>query len=98
MEAALKSVFTLGQIRELDVAAAKDPGRGHCDFRVAACTFGNRVLPSIEAGYKTATELSHLGEGKGLTALIDYSKGGSFFDRGRLRFEVPFRVRSSGRS
>jgi hypothetical protein len=96
MDAALKTMFTFRQIRDVDLAALKDSSLGHRDFRKAAGTFGNRVLSwRIELRYEAATEVRHLGEGVRLAALVDYAKNGSFLDVDCVRFEVPARVRSS---
>jgi hypothetical protein len=95
MDAALKEMFTLGQIRDLGLAGLKDSSFGDRDVLKAAGTFGNRVLSVIEPRYEAATELRHLGEGVGLAALVDYGKNSSFFDLDRVRFEVPSRIRSS---
>ena len=95
MDAALKQMFTLRQIRDLGLAALKDSSFGDRHVLKAACTFPNRFLSVIEPRYKAATELRHLGEGVRLAALVDYGKNGSFFDLDRVRFEVPSRIRSS---
>jgi hypothetical protein len=53
MNAALKTMFTFRQIRDLDMAAWKDSSLGHRDLREAAGTFGNRVLSwRIDGGMK----------------------------------------------
>ena len=95
MDAALKKMFALRQIRDLGLAALKDSSFGDRDVLKAAGAFGNRILSVIEIRYESATERRHLGEGVGLAALVDYGKNGSFFDLDRVRFEVPSRVRSS---
>src|ERR1700730_3383014 len=95
MDAALKTMFTFRQTRDLDMAALKDSSLGHREVRKAAVTFGNRGLSVIEPVYITATELCHLGEGVRLAALADYAKNGSLLDAECVRFEVPVGVRSS---
>jgi hypothetical protein len=53
MDAALKTMFTFRQTRNLDSAGLKDSSPGHCDLRKAASTFGNRVLSwRIEPDYE----------------------------------------------
>jgi len=95
MNAALKKMFTLRQIRDLGLAALEDSSFGDCDVLKAAGTFGNRILSVIEIRYEAATEFRHLGEGVRLAALVDYGKNSSFFDLDRVGFEVPSRIRSS---
>jgi len=95
MDAALKKMFTLRQIRDLGLAALKHSSFGDRDVPKTAGTFRNRSLSVIEIRDEAATELRHLGEGVRLAALVDYGKNSSFFDLDRVRFEVPSRIRSS---
>jgi len=96
MDAALKTMFTFRQTRDLDMAALQDSSPSHRDLPKAAVTFGNRGLSRpIEARYEAATELRDLGEGVGLAALVDDAEGGSLPHVDRVRFEVPIRVGSS---
>jgi hypothetical protein len=61
MDAALKKMFTLRQIRDLGLAALKDSCFGDRDVLEAAGTFANRLLSRVEPRYKAASELRHLG-------------------------------------
>src|ERR1700730_12039907 len=103
MNIALKKMFALRQIRDLQLAALKDTSPGHRDVLKPAGTFENRRLSSIEATYsigatyETAPEFRHLGEGVRLTTLVDYDKGGAFLDRDSVGLEVPARVWMSSR-
>ena len=95
MDAALKKMFTLRQIRDLSLAALKDSSFGDRDVLETAGTFENRILSVIEPRYEAAAELRHFGEGVRLAALVDYGKNSSFLDLDRVRFEVPSPIRSS---
>src|ERR1700720_2994491 len=97
MDAALKTMFTFRQMRDLEMTALKDSSPGHLDLRKPTGTFGNRLLSGrVEPRYKTATEVRHLGESVGFTTLVDYADFCSFIDPEYVRFEVPTPVRSSG--
>src|ERR1700716_185987 len=93
MDAALKTMFTFRQTRDLDMAALKDSSLGHRQVRKSAGTLGNRGLSPIQPRYKAATELRYLGEGVRLAPLVDHAKNGSLLNAERVRFEVPVRIR-----
>ncbi len=68
MNAALKTMFTFQEIRNVDIATLKDSSLGDCDVRKAAGAFGDSVLSwRIEPWYEAA-ELCDLGEGVRLAA------------------------------
>ena len=73
MDAALKKMFPLRQIRNLGLAALEDSSFGDRDVLKTAGTFGNRILSVIEPRYEAAAELRHLGEGVRLAALVELS-------------------------
>jgi len=81
------------QFRDLYIAALEDSSSGDLNLPEATGTLWNRLLSRpIEPGYEAAPEVSYLGEGMGLTALVDHAKGRSLLDLQDVRFEVPLRI------
>src|SRR3981081_1395315 len=95
MNAALKTMFTFGQSRHLDMAALKDSGLGHRQVRKAVAAFGNHRLSPVKPIHKAAAELLHLGERMGLATLVDDAENGVLLDAECVGLEIPVRVRSS---
>ena len=98
VNAALKIMFAFRQARDLELAALKDARSCHRDFRKAASALLN-YFPAwpVQRRYEATAELRNLGEGMRFAALVDGVNGSSFLDSQCVRFEVPVRVRSSGR-
>ena len=72
MEAALKAVFPLRQIRHVDLAALQDSCLGHRNGGKPGRTFWNRGLSRrVEGRDEAAAKLRHLGEGMDFAALVD---------------------------
>src|SRR5277367_185192 len=96
MNAALKIMLTLREIRDLHAAALKDSRPGHCDVGKASSAFRDRVFSwSVESRDESAAEMRYFREGVWLTALIDDAEVGSFLDPEGVWLKVPARIRSS---
>jgi hypothetical protein len=98
MDTALKKMLAFGKTRHLELAALKDARSGYLHPGKTTVTFGNGSLPIIEARDKTSAKLRHLCKGMGLAALVHCLDRCSLMHSEGVRFEVPVRVRSSGRS
>src|SRR5580692_9194733 len=97
MDAALKVMLAIGEIRDAELAALKDAGSGHGNLGKAAGTFGNDFLArSVETRDEAATKLCDFGEGVRLAALVNGIDRCSLFYGERVRLEVPVGVRGSG--
>src|SRR5579864_767659 len=97
MDAALKKMLTFGKTRHLELAALKDARSGYLHPGKTTVTFGNGSLPIIKPRDKASAELCHLCKGMRLAALIHCLDRRSLVHSESVRFEVPVRVRSSGR-
>ena len=89
MDAALKIVFALGEVADLKLAPLEDACPGYGEVLKAASTFGDGVLPVVEAGNKAAAKMLDLREGVRLAALVDDNDGRAFLDFEGVGFEVP---------
>jgi len=96
MDAALKVMLALGEIRDVELTALKDAGSGDGDFGKAAGALGNDFLTRrVETRDEAATELCNFGEGMRLAALVDRVDRCSLFDGERVGLEIPVGVGSS---
>ena len=96
MDAALEEMLSLRKARDVESASLEDARPGHRDVLEATVALRNGRLAMIEGLDESATELRHLRERVGLTALIDDRDRGPFRDRQMIGLEVPSRIGSSG--
>src|SRR5580704_4927060 len=93
MDATLKVMLALGEIRYAELTPLKDAGPGHGDFGKASRALGSDFLTRrVETGYEAATKLCDFGKGVRLAALIDGVNRCSFFDGERVGLEIPIRI------
>ena len=99
MNAALKMVFSLGQVRYVNAAALKNSGLGNSDVCESAGAFRNRGRGwPIKLWYEASAEMGYLREGMRLAALVDNVENRSLRNLERIGLEVPLGVRVPGLS
>lgn len=96
VDAALESVSSLLQVRDLDFTPLKNTSLGNINVGKTTGAFRNSVLACIQAGNEASPELLNLGEGVRLSALIDYAKDRALPDAESVGLEIPLRVGSAG--
>lgn len=81
MDAALEQMGSLRQTGDIQLTALQNPGPRHRDVGKTAAAFRDGCLATVEGLYESSAELSYLGKGVGLSALVNHGKDGPLRDR-----------------